>query len=215
MHEYLAPELVSGYGHKESTLRNIASSNKEVRFFHVAERENEEGMEKARDLIERLLGAVATSAGGEERKVTARDAREEARCYAYGWRINRNCKEPKVSTLEGELGDKPYFGGETFGFLELVLITTYSRASKMFGKFSIGEQCPKIIAWAESIGLYFQFAWKYILLFLIYGVTGDLPYYKGIINVDIDIDSPLLGTSQNNPMPVSDSPPQVENAPST
>uniref|UniRef100_A0A7N2LJU7 non-specific serine/threonine protein kinase n=1 Tax=Quercus lobata TaxID=97700 RepID=A0A7N2LJU7_QUELO len=55
MHEYLAPELVSGYGHKESTLRNIASSSKEVRFFHVAERENEEGMEEARDLIERLL----------------------------------------------------------------------------------------------------------------------------------------------------------------
>ena len=55
MHEYLVPELVSSYGHKESTLRNIASSNKEVRFFHVAERENEEGMEEARDLIERLL----------------------------------------------------------------------------------------------------------------------------------------------------------------
>lgn len=81
-HEYLAPELVSGYGHgngvdwwafgifiyellygttpfkgrnKESTLRNIASSNKEVRFFHVAERESEEGIEEARDLIERLL----------------------------------------------------------------------------------------------------------------------------------------------------------------
>nr|XP_023919083.1 serine/threonine-protein kinase WAG1-like [Quercus suber] len=81
-HEYLAPELVSGYGHgngvdwwafgifiyellygttpfkgrsKESTLRNIASSNKEVRFFHVGERESEEGMEEARDLIERLL----------------------------------------------------------------------------------------------------------------------------------------------------------------
>ncbi|KAK7831075.1 serine/threonine-protein kinase wag2 [Quercus suber] len=81
-HEYLAPELVSGYGHgngvdwwafgifiyellygttpfkgrsKESTLRNIASSNKEVRFFHVGERESEEGMEEARDLIQRLL----------------------------------------------------------------------------------------------------------------------------------------------------------------
>ena len=41
---------------------------------------------------------------------------------------------------------------------------------------------------------------------------GDLPYYTGIINRDIDIESSLLGTSQNNLMSVSDSPPQVENA---
>ena len=43
----------------------------------------------------------------------------------------------------------------------------------------------------------------------------DLPYYMGIMNGDIDIDSQLLGTSQNNPMSVFDSPPQVENASST
>ena len=36
---------------------------------------------------------------------------------------------------------------------------------------------------------------------------GDVPYYIGIINEDIDIDSPLLGISQNNPMSFSDSPP--------
>ncbi|KAK7401682.1 hypothetical protein VNO78_13354 [Psophocarpus tetragonolobus] len=79
-HEYLAPELVSGNGHgngvdwwafgvfiyellygttpfkgcsKEGTLRNIASS-KEVRFCHVAERE-EPGMAEAKELIEKLL----------------------------------------------------------------------------------------------------------------------------------------------------------------
>ena len=40
----------------------------------------------------------------------------------------------------------------------------------------------------------------------------DLPYYMGIMNGNIDIDSPLLSTSQNNLMSVSDSPPQVENA---
>ena len=57
----------------------------------------------------------------------------------------------KFKILEAELGDKPYFGDETFGFVDLVLITTYSRfyASEMFDKFSIGEECPKIIAWAE------------------------------------------------------------------
>ena len=41
---------------------------------------------------------------------------------------------------------------------------------------------------------------------------GDVPYYIGIINGDIDIDSPLLRISQNNPMSFFDSPPQVENA---
>ena len=43
----------------------------------------------------------------------------------------------------------------------------------------------------------------------------DLPYYMGIMNGDIDIDSQLLGTSRNNPMSVFSSPPQVENASST
>ena len=43
----------------------------------------------------------------------------------------------------------------------------------------------------------------------------DLPYYMGIMNGDIDIDSQLLGTAQNNPMLVFYYPPQVENASST
>nr|POE79176.1 glutathione s-transferase t3 [Quercus suber] len=49
----------------------------------------------------------------------------------------------------------------------------------------------------------------------------DLPYFTGIMNGDIEIDSLFLGTSQNTPMSVSDSPPppppqpQVENASST
>ena len=40
----------------------------------------------------------------------------------------------------------------------------------------------------------------------------DLTFITGIMNGDIEIDSQLLGTSQNTPMSVSDSPPQVENA---
>ena len=43
----------------------------------------------------------------------------------------------------------------------------------------------------------------------------DLPYFTGIMNRDIEIDSQLLGTSQNSPMSVFDSLPQVENASST
>nr|POE49996.1 hypothetical protein CFP56_33338 [Quercus suber] len=47
----------------------------------------------------------------------------------------------------------------------------------------------------------------------------DTPYFTGIMNGDIEIDSQFLGTSQNTLLSVSDSPPppqpQVENASST
>ncbi|XP_059432792.1 probable glutathione S-transferase [Corylus avellana] len=54
-------------------------------------------------------------------------------------------------TLERELGDKPYFGGETFGFVDIALITFYSwfYVYETFGKFSMETECPKIIAWAK------------------------------------------------------------------
>ncbi|KAK7846583.1 putative glutathione s-transferase [Quercus suber] len=53
--------------------------------------------------------------------------------------------------LEGELGDKPYFGGETFGFVDLSLIPYYSwfYAMETFGEFNIEAECPKIVAWAK------------------------------------------------------------------
>ena len=53
--------------------------------------------------------------------------------------------------LEGELGNKPYFGGETFGFVDLSLIPYYSwfYAIETFGEFNIEAECPKIVAWAK------------------------------------------------------------------
>ncbi|KAK4594419.1 hypothetical protein RGQ29_018197 [Quercus rubra] len=53
--------------------------------------------------------------------------------------------------LEGELGDKPYFGGETFGFVDLSLVTFYSwfHAYEVLGNINIEAECPKIIAWAK------------------------------------------------------------------
>ena len=53
--------------------------------------------------------------------------------------------------LEGELGDKPYFGGETFGFVDISLIPFYSwfYAVETFGEFNLEAECPKIIAWAK------------------------------------------------------------------
>jgi len=54
-------------------------------------------------------------------------------------------------TLERELGEKPYFGGETFGYVDIALIPFYSwfYVFETFGKFSMEAECPKIIEWAK------------------------------------------------------------------
>ncbi|KAM0951698.1 putative glutathione transferase [Dioscorea sansibarensis] len=53
--------------------------------------------------------------------------------------------------LEGELGDKEFFGGETFGFLDLALVpfVAWFYAYETCAKFSMGMECPKIVAWAK------------------------------------------------------------------
>jgi glutathione S-transferase len=45
-------------------------------------------------------------------------------------------------TLAGELGDKPYFGGEIFGFVDIALITFYSwfYVYETLGKLSMEPQ---------------------------------------------------------------------------
>ncbi|KAK6157481.1 hypothetical protein DH2020_011729 [Rehmannia glutinosa] len=56
-----------------------------------------------------------------------------------------------LELLEGELGDKPYFNGDTFGFLDLAFITFYSwfHTYETCGNFSIEKHCPKLIKWAK------------------------------------------------------------------
>ncbi|XP_044510166.1 probable glutathione S-transferase [Mangifera indica] len=56
-----------------------------------------------------------------------------------------------IKTLEGQLGDKPYFGGETFGFVDLSLISYYCwfHAHETYAKFSLAAECPKFTAWAK------------------------------------------------------------------
>lgn len=53
--------------------------------------------------------------------------------------------------LEGEIGEKPYFGGDSFGFLDVALVTYYSwfYAYEKCGNFSIEEHCPTLVAWAK------------------------------------------------------------------
>ncbi|KAG6619717.1 probable glutathione S-transferase [Carya illinoinensis] len=56
-----------------------------------------------------------------------------------------------LKTLEEELGEKPYFGGETFGFVDVAFVTFYSwfYTFETFGEFSTEAEHPKIIAWAK------------------------------------------------------------------
>ncbi|GLT57842.1 hypothetical protein SLA2020_307860 [Shorea laevis] len=53
--------------------------------------------------------------------------------------------------LEGEVGDKPYFGGDSFGIVDVALIPFYSwfYAVETCGNFSIVAECPKLVSWAK------------------------------------------------------------------
>ncbi|KAG8492830.1 hypothetical protein CXB51_010069 [Gossypium anomalum] len=56
-----------------------------------------------------------------------------------------------LKLLEGELGNKDYFGGENLGYVDVVLVPFYSwfYAYEKCGNFSIETECPKLIAWAK------------------------------------------------------------------
>ncbi|XP_059439549.1 probable glutathione S-transferase [Corylus avellana] len=85
----------------------------------------------------------------------------DQKVYAVGrklWETKREEQEAAnkdfletFKTLETELGEKPYFGGETFGFVDISLITFYSRfyLYERFGKLSMEAEFPKIVAWAK------------------------------------------------------------------
>ncbi|KAI3943776.1 hypothetical protein MKW98_004281 [Papaver atlanticum] len=57
-----------------------------------------------------------------------------------------------LKVLEGELGEKPFFGGGKIGFVDVALIPFYTwfYAYEKCGNFSIEEECPKILSWAKK-----------------------------------------------------------------
>ncbi|XVE90569.1 hypothetical protein DITRI_Ditri20bG0088400 [Diplodiscus trichospermus] len=56
-----------------------------------------------------------------------------------------------LKTIEGELGDKLYFGGEKIGYVDVALvpITSWFYTYETCGNFSIEAGCPKLVAWAK------------------------------------------------------------------
>ncbi|KAI3771275.1 hypothetical protein L6452_02435 [Arctium lappa] len=53
--------------------------------------------------------------------------------------------------LEGELGNKRYFGGESVSFVDVALvpITCWFYTMETCGNFSIEAECPKLVSWAK------------------------------------------------------------------
>ncbi|KAL2943469.1 putative glutathione S-transferase parC [Bienertia sinuspersici] len=79
-------------------------------------------------------------------------------CIRKIWRQKGEIEEEEknefinsLKLLEGELGDKPYFGGDTFGLLDIALIPNYSwfYTYQTCTKLSIEDECPKLSAWAQ------------------------------------------------------------------
>ncbi|WVZ04519.1 hypothetical protein V8G54_025325 [Vigna mungo] len=78
-----------------------------------------------------------------------------------GWRIwggkREGIEEAKKEFVEGlkelekELGEKAYFGGDTFGFVDIALIpfSTWFYTYEALGNFKVKAESPKIIAWVE------------------------------------------------------------------
>ncbi|KEH38379.1 putative glutathione transferase [Medicago truncatula] len=54
-------------------------------------------------------------------------------------------------TLEEILGDKTFYGGATFGFLDIGLIPFYSwfYTFETYGNFKFEVECPKLMAWVK------------------------------------------------------------------
>lgn len=64
-------------------------------------------------------------------------------------------KEEFVETLkklEGALGDKDYFGGDSFGFVDIIAIplTSWFYPTEKFGGFKVENECPKLSAWINK-----------------------------------------------------------------
>ncbi|XP_051134797.1 probable glutathione S-transferase isoform X2 [Andrographis paniculata] len=56
-----------------------------------------------------------------------------------------------LKLFEAELGEKPYFGGQSLGFLDVALAVycTWFQVFEVYGNFRIKDHCPKVAAWGN------------------------------------------------------------------
>ncbi|URE22370.1 glutathione s-transferase [Musa troglodytarum] len=56
-----------------------------------------------------------------------------------------------LKLLEGELGDKKYFGGDAFGFVDIALVpfVSWFYTYETCAGFSVEEVAPKLVAWGK------------------------------------------------------------------
>ncbi|CAN0891159.1 Probable glutathione S-transferase [Linum grandiflorum] len=56
-----------------------------------------------------------------------------------------------LKLMETQLGDKPFFGGEEFGYVDITFIPYYSwfHTYEQLGNISIESECPGLIEWAK------------------------------------------------------------------
>ncbi|KAL6893944.1 hypothetical protein ACP4OV_008042 [Aristida adscensionis] len=88
----------------------------------------------------------------------------DKKVYDCGTRLWKTKGEPQMQarkemveilrTLDGALGEKAYFGGEAFGFVDAALVpfTAWFLSYERFGEFTVAEVAPRLAAWAERCG---------------------------------------------------------------
>jgi len=56
-----------------------------------------------------------------------------------------------LANLDGELGDKPFFGGEEFGFVDVALVPfmPWLPSYERYGEFRVEEAAPRLAAWGR------------------------------------------------------------------